>query len=129
VLYVLDPADADKITWQPCDLPNEVNFLKQWNEHVLPSIQNLHLTAEEISKAKAPVLAIHGRKDRSSSYGGGRDWALRLPDARLVTVDDAAHVPWIENPDKVFGAVETFLTGAWPETAEKVESLDQLTPG
>jgi proline iminopeptidase len=124
VLYVVDPADADKIKWEPCDLPNEMNFLKQWHESVLPSIQNLNLTAEEISKARAPVLAIHGRKDRSSSYGGGRDWALRLPDARLVTVDNAAHVPWIEDPDRVFGAVETFLGGAWPETAEKVESLD-----
>jgi proline iminopeptidase len=123
VLYVVDPADADRLKWEPCDLPNEMNFLKQWNENVLPSIQNLNLTADEISKAKAPVLVIHGRKDRSSSYGGGRDWALRLPDARLVTVENAAHVPWIEAPDKVFGAVETFLRGEWPETAEKVESL------
>ena len=123
VLYVLDPADADKLKWEPCDLPNEMNFMKQWNEDVLPSIQNLTLTKEEISKARAPVLAIHGRKDRSSSYGGGRDWALRLPDARLVTVENAAHVPWIEAPDMVFSAVETFLGGQWPETAEKVESL------
>jgi proline iminopeptidase len=124
VLYVVDPADADKLKWDACELPNEMNFMKQWIESVLPSIQNLELTAEEISKARAPVLAIHGRKDRSSSYGGGRDWALRLPDARLVTVDNAAHVPWIEDPDRVFGAVETFLGGAWPETAEKVESLE-----
>jgi proline iminopeptidase len=124
VLYVVDPADADKLRWEPCDLPNETSFLTHWNENLLPSIQNLKLTAEEIAMARAPVLVIHGRKDRSSSYGGGRDWALRLPDARLVTVENAAHVPWIEDPDKVFGAVETFLGGAWPETAEKVESLD-----
>jgi len=72
----------------------------------------LKLTEEEIAKATAPVLAIHGRKDRSSSYGGGRDWALRLPNARLVTIDHAAHVPWIEDPATVFGAIETFLGGA-----------------
>jgi pimeloyl-ACP methyl ester carboxylesterase len=106
------------------DLPNEMNFMTQWNDHVLPSIQRLELTAEELAKAQAPVLIIHGRKDRSASYGGGRDWALRLPDARLVTVDNAAHVPWIEDPEKVFSAIETFLGGAWPETAEKVELLD-----
>ncbi|SPF55156.1 hypothetical protein SBA4_6990001 [Candidatus Sulfopaludibacter sp. SbA4] len=46
-----------------------------------------------------------------------------LPDARLVTVDDAAHVPWIEGPEKVFGSIRTFLDGAWPEGAEKVESV------
>ena len=120
-IYVADPADADKVGWEPCDLPNEMDFMAQWNEHVLPSIQQLKLTAAELAKAKAPVLVIHGRKDRSASYGGGRDWASRLPDARLVTVDNAAHVPWVEDPDKVFGAVDTFFGGAWPETAEKVE--------
>jgi proline iminopeptidase len=123
-LYVFDPADANKLPWEPCDFPNELNFMKPWTEHVLPSIQKLNLTAEQISAVKAPVLVIHGRKDRSGSYGGGRDWALRLPDARLVTVENAAHVPWIEAPERVFGAVETFLGGAWPETAEKVEVLD-----
>lgn len=123
-LYVADPADAGRLKWEPCDLPNELNFLKQWNEHVMPTIQSLNLNADEIAKAKAPVLTINGRKDRSAAYGGGRDWALRLPDARLVTVDNAAHVPWIEDPAKVLGALETFLNGAWPDTAEKVESLD-----
>ena len=123
-LYVVDPADADKLDWEPCDLPNEMNFLSQWNEHLLPSIERLNLTADDIAKVSMPVLCIHGRKDRSSSYGGGRDWALRLPDARLVTVDNAAHVPWIEDPVKVFGALETFLGGAWPDAAETVTSLD-----
>jgi len=75
VLYVVDPADAGKIKWEPCDLPNEVNFMTHWNENILPSIQNLALTAEEISETRAPVLVIHGRNDRSSPYGGGRDWA------------------------------------------------------
>jgi pimeloyl-ACP methyl ester carboxylesterase len=91
----------------------------------MPTIQSLNLSADEIAKAKAPVLVIHGRKDRSSPYGGGRDWALRLPNARLVTVDNAAHVPWIEDPAKFSRALETFLNGAWPEAAEKVESLDE----
>jgi pimeloyl-ACP methyl ester carboxylesterase len=123
-LYVADPADAARLKWEPCDLPNEMNFPRQWNEHVMPTIQSLNLSAGEIARARAPVLAIHGRKDRSAAYGGGRDWALRLPNARLVTVDNAAHVPWIEDPERVLRAIETFLDGAWPDTAEKVESLD-----
>jgi len=124
VLYVVDPADADRLKWEPCDLPNEVNFMPQWNEFVFPSIQKLNLTSDDFAKAGAPVLGIHGRKDRSSSYGGGRDWVLRLPNARLVTLDHAAHAPWIEEPEKVFSALEMFLDGKWPVTAEKVDSLD-----
>jgi len=123
-LYVLDAADADRLGWEPCHLPNEGRFMRQLNDHVLPSIQRLTLTDSDFAKAAAPVLAIHGRKDRSSSYGGGREWVMRLPNARLVTVDNAAHVPWIEDPDKVFGAIATFLGGAWPAAAERVESLD-----
>jgi proline iminopeptidase len=103
-LYVTDPADAPKI---------------------LPSIQSLQL-AELASNAKIPVLTIHGAKDRNAAYGGGREWALMLPDARLLTIAGAAHAPWIEAPEKVFGAVRTFLDGQWPEGSEKVESLDPV---
>lgn len=124
VLCVANRADADKIHWTPCEYPNEVGFMKHWIENILPSIQGLELTPEEISKVKAPVLTIHGTRDRQSPYGAGREWALVLPDARLVTVENAAHVPWIEAPEKVFGCIRTFLDGSWPEQAEVVEFLD-----
>ncbi len=123
VLMVADPADANKIHWTPCDYPNEINFMKYWTENLMPSIHALRFD-EEISKVKAPVLTIHGRRDRQGAYGGAREWAMILPDARLVTVDNAAHVPWIESPERVFGAIETFLNGTWPEAAEVVELLD-----
>jgi hypothetical protein len=42
-----------------------------------------------------------------------------------LTVDDAAHVPWIEEPEIVFSAIETFLGGQWPDGVEKVDSLAQ----
>jgi len=118
-IYVVNPADAAKIDWGRCDLPNELNFMRYWNESIFPSIQNLHLTAEELAKVKTPVLTVHGTRDRSSPYGGGRDWASMLPNARLLTVENAAHAPWIEAPDKVFGAIDTFLRGAWPGEAER----------
>ncbi|HMD34942.1 MAG TPA: alpha/beta hydrolase [Vicinamibacterales bacterium] len=123
-LYVLQPSDADRLAWEPCHLPNEVGFMKQYTDYVLPSIQALDLTDADYARATAPVLAIHGRQDRSASYGGGREWALRLPNARLITVDNAAHVPWIEDPDKVFGAIGAFLDGGWPPSAERVTTLD-----
>lgn len=108
-LYVVDPADADRLGWEPCDFPNEINFMKPFTEQILPSMQRLHLTEADFARVQAPVLVIHGRKDRSGPYGGGRDWAISLPNARLVTIDNAAHVPWIEAPDVVFEAIDTFL--------------------
>jgi len=124
-LYVFHPSDAGRLGWEPCHLPNEAGFMKQYIDFVLPSIQALNLTDADYARATAPVLAIHGRQDRSAPYGGGREWALRLPNARLITVERAAHVPWIEDPDKVFDAIGTFLDGGWPPSAERVTTLDR----
>jgi pimeloyl-ACP methyl ester carboxylesterase len=124
VIYVANPADAEKINWGRCELPNERNALKFWGQHIFPSIRALHLAAEDFAKVKIPVLTIHGKRDRSSPYGGGREWALLLPNARLVTLENAAHAPWVEAPETVFGSIQSFLDGAWPEEARKVLSLD-----
>lgn len=124
VVMVANPADAHKIHWTPCDCSNEVNLMPHLTENIFPSIQALHLTQDELSKVESPVLTIHGTKDRQSPYAGGREWALMLPNARLITVENAAHVPWIEAPETVFGAIRTFLDGKWPEAAEEVTSVD-----
>lgn len=123
-LMVADPADAAKIRWTPFEYPNETNFMKHWTENLLPSIQRLDFSPQELAKVTMPVLVVHGTRDRQSPYGAGRDWALRLPNARLLTVQGAAHVPWIEVPDAVFGSIESFLLGDWPEASEKITRLD-----
>ncbi|HEY7286583.1 MAG TPA: alpha/beta hydrolase [Vicinamibacterales bacterium] len=119
-LFVMDPADARKVRWDRCDAPNERNGMKYWTQTILPSIKALALTREMLGTISQPVLVIHGRKDRSSPYGGGLDWAASLGNARLLTVENAAHAPWIEAPDLVFGAIETFLEGNWPSSAVEV---------
>jgi len=123
ILYVFDLVNADKLDWVGMDAPDEKNFMKYWNDFLNPSIRNLALTRERLSALVAPVLIVHGNKDRSAAYGGGRDWAHRLPNARLVTVENAAHAPWIEAPELVFESIEAFLAGDWPTTAAKVESI------
>lgn len=124
LIYVVNETDADRITWGRCDLSNERNVMAYLTTIIQPSIQRLGLKSEDVSKVTMPVLTIHGREDRSAPYGGGREWALWLPNAHLVTVDDAGHAPWIEAPELVFGAIQTFLDGKWPESAEKVTTLD-----
>jgi pimeloyl-ACP methyl ester carboxylesterase len=109
VLYVTDPKDAGRIDWGRCALPNERGFLKYWTESILPSIQALRLTPDDFARVTAPVLTIHGTRDRSAPYGGGKDWADALPQARLLTVDGAGHAPWIEARDLVFSSIESWL--------------------
>jgi pimeloyl-ACP methyl ester carboxylesterase len=97
--------------------------MKHFTQNVLPSLQNLNLTNAEIAQVHTPILTIHGRKDRSAPYGGGKEWAHLLPNARLVTVE-GGHFPWVEEPETVFGAIDTFLSGQWPATARQVPSMD-----
>lgn len=121
-LYVVDPRDADKVRWDRCELENERGAMRYWMESLLPSIQAFTPKAEALARIVAPVLLVHGRKDRSSPYGGARDWALRLPNARLLSVENAAHAPWIEAPDSLL-AIRSFLDGGWPAAAARIDAL------
>jgi pimeloyl-ACP methyl ester carboxylesterase len=111
-LYVTSPADAHRIRWDRCHLPNERAFMAYWIGHVVPSMQRLTLTREALAGVRSPVLCIHGTHDRSSPYGAALDWVARLPNARLVTVDRGGHAPWIEDPETVFGSIAAFLGGS-----------------
>jgi proline iminopeptidase len=72
---------------------------------------------EEYAALTVPVLTIHGTQDRNAPYGGGHEWASRLPNGRLLTVRGAAHMPWLDAPDVVYPALERFLSGQWPSAA------------
>lgn len=108
-LMVVDAKDAGKVDWNPCGLPNEVNFLQHWLQNLMPSIHALQLDPEQLRGITAPVLTIHGKLDRQSPYGAALDWVRLLGNARLLTIPNAAHVPWIEAPEQVFGAIREFL--------------------
>jgi len=124
--YVLigNPAHASRIK-SNCDLPNEwpVNTDKHF-QHLFASINALNLAPADLAKITMPALVIHGTKDRNAPYGSGREWAMSLPNARLVTIEGAAHVSWADDPIAVFGSIREFLRGNWPLGAEKVTVLD-----
>ncbi len=84
--------------------------MRYFVEQILPSIHKMKLSADTLAEVKAPVLIIHGNRDRSAPHGGALDWASIYPNAQLVTVDNAAHAPWIENPEQVFGSILAFLS-------------------
>jgi pimeloyl-ACP methyl ester carboxylesterase len=122
-IYLVNPDHAAKLHWNRCNLPTELNCMAYWMKHLLPSIQAATPTTEDSARATMPVLIVHGTKDRSSPYGGGREWARILPNARLLSVENTAHVPWIEAPDKVLDSIRLFLNGDWPNEAERVSAL------
>ena len=117
-LYVVDPADVSKLdSFERCSLESERHAFEVVVGRIMPALSALTLGAEDLAAVRGPVLTIHGRRDRSAPYAGGREWARLLPNARLVTVENAGHMPWIESPAEVLGAIETFLTSPEPAKA------------
>lgn len=120
--FVGNPKNAAKMNVkETCSLENEwpIN-LDRHMQTLFPSIGATVLDAATIAKITMPVLTIHGTKDRNAPYAGGRAWAQALPQARLVTLDGAAHIAWYDQPSAVFGAIRQFLRGEWPLGSEKV---------
>jgi pimeloyl-ACP methyl ester carboxylesterase len=110
VQLVGDPRLADRVP-NVCAFEPEwpLNFERHLRYH-FGSIQRLRPPSwEEFAKITVPVLTIHGTKDRNAPYGSGREWAAHLPNAKFVSVPGAAHMPWIDQPELVFGEIERFL--------------------
>jgi proline iminopeptidase len=119
-----NPEHVDRAPASPCSMANEWPIRFAWHlQRHFASVQALALSADSVARIAQPVLVIHGTMDRNAAYGAGREWALTLPNARLLTVEGAAHCPWADEPDLVFSAIRTFLAGEWPDGVEKVESL------
>ena len=106
-----NPANAAKVR-SVCDMPNEwtVSLESHFAAHFV-SVQKLDIPRSDVAKVRSPVLTIHGTKDRNAPYGAGKEWSVMLPNAKLVTIEGAAHFPWIDEPALVFSAIEKFLSG------------------
>ena len=74
-----------------------------------------------LSVVKAPVLVIHGIAD-PIPVASSETWARAMPNARLLLIKEAGHIPQIEQPEIFFKAVETFLKGDFPAEAKKLQT-------
>jgi proline iminopeptidase len=72
---------------------------------------------EKVRSLQVPVLTIQGDHD-TLPLEGARVWVSSLHNARLLVVREAGHLPFVEQPDVFYPAVETFLRGEWPGNVE-----------
>lgn len=72
----------------------------------------LVLDGEDLSQIRQPVLLIWGERDPFGSVTVAQEITSHLPNAKLETVSDGGHVPWISNPSEVVGYMLPFLGNA-----------------
>jgi pimeloyl-ACP methyl ester carboxylesterase len=63
----------------------------------------------ELSKLRAPTLFLWGDHDPFGTPSLGREMAAMMPDARVVEVSDAGHLPWLDQPDFCAEQTAAFL--------------------
>ena len=67
----------------------------------------------QLGKITCPTLVVHGRDDPipvESSIEGAE-----VMNARIVVLDDCGHVPYVEQPSRLFAAVDAFLAESDPQ--------------
>jgi len=64
-----------------------------------------------LDEVRAPTLLVHSTGDRMVSVDQSRYLARHLPDARLVEVPSADHVPFISHPEIIVEEIQRHLLG------------------
>jgi pimeloyl-ACP methyl ester carboxylesterase len=98
--YFADPGSARDLT------PFRVSARAQ--QSVWDSLGDFDLARDgTLSSIRVPSLIVHGRQDpiplESSTV------AAEIMGARLVVLDRCGHVPYVEQPDALFRAIDSFL--------------------
>jgi 2-hydroxy-6-oxonona-2,4-dienedioate hydrolase len=64
---------------------------------------------DRIGAITVPTLVIWGEEDELVSLASGKDYAARIPGAKLVVIPEAGHGPAIEKPEAYTAAVRGFV--------------------
>jgi proline iminopeptidase len=103
--YFSDPAKAKNLT------PFRVTGRVQTS--VWDSLGSDYDLIKDLTPMGFPTMFIHGRDDpipTASSIEGSK-----AMEGELVLLDDCGHVPYVEQPGQLFGALDRFLAATDPK--------------
>ena len=98
--YFADPAAAHNLT--PFRATGRVQ------QSVWDSLGDFDLLATgQLDSVHLPSLVVHGRQDPIPLASSAA--AARALGAEFLAIDGAGHVPYVEQPEQLFGAIRAFL--------------------
>jgi pimeloyl-ACP methyl ester carboxylesterase len=68
-----------------------------------------HSTWERLGEVSVPTLVLHGQSDRLVPHANGEDVARRIPGARFVSLANASHIFFTDQPAATGAAMEEFF--------------------
>lgn len=107
-----------------CSFPNEwpQRAIPLYFDHIVPGMKDWDFRPR-LAALHRPMLVIQGTDDLVP-VEASREWAAHAPDARFLAIEGAGHHPYLEKPQELFAAAESFLNGEWPQGAEVVHRAD-----
>lgn len=66
-------------------------------------------SVDRLASIDAPTLVVAGRHDPFTAWPQAHRIADRLPDAEVVVFEHSAHFPWLDEPDRFFDLVPSWL--------------------
>jgi pimeloyl-ACP methyl ester carboxylesterase len=66
---------------------------------------------DRLHQLGVPVLIIVGAQDQPYAHASAAYMMNHIPSARMIVIEDAAHLPNMDQPDRFREAVEEFLRG------------------
>jgi len=68
-------------------------------------------TTASLGRIACPTLVLVGDQDVSTPPAAAEALRVAIPGAKLVTIENAAHIPTVERPEAVTTAMRSFLAG------------------
>lgn len=93
---------------------------------VLPNVDALTLTPELLGSVHVPTLFLWGADD---GFGGEDNAGLvteMMPDAELIMIPQAGHLPWLDDPELTAERTREFLDRASDVPAEDHDQIKGL---
>jgi pimeloyl-ACP methyl ester carboxylesterase len=115
--------DATMDFFVPLCLPeDEAGHLRQWlrdiigrtgGERAARLVESFYEVnvRDALAEVRVPTLVVHGALDAlpTSPVAAAEEMAERIPDARLLVLDDAGHVPTLSRPAEIAHAIAEFI--------------------
>jgi proline iminopeptidase len=101
--YFADPARASDLT--------PFRVMGRVQQSIWDSLGDYDLT-DALTRVRVPALVVHGRQDPIPLASS--EAAARALGTTCVVIDNAGHVPYVEQPDRLFALLRGFLRESAP---------------
>ncbi|WP_423918875.1 alpha/beta fold hydrolase [Frigoribacterium sp. 2-23] len=106
--------DPDRGYMDPAALTDEQRAMQQRNGATMLALAGRAMSdptmLERLQEIEVPTLVLFGASDRVVTPAYGRQVAAAIPNGRFEAVNEAGHLPHLENPTATWPTLDEFIT-------------------